>query len=50
VTITEFGLSRIVELHDRDTEVRILVHATAAPFLRQSKPDALVLRLLATTE
>lgn len=50
VRITKFGLSRLVELHDPDTGVRMVLHATAAPFLRQSKPDALVLHLLAATD
>ena len=47
VQISRFGLSRLVHLHDPDAELKMTLHATAAPFLRQSKADAIVLHLLA---
>ncbi|MCD9624509.1 hypothetical protein [Rhabdothermincola salaria] len=50
VQITKFGLSRLVRLHDRDSDVAMTLHGTAAPFLAQSKPDAVVLHLLAASE
>lgn len=45
--VTGFGLSRIVALSDAATGTDVTLHATAAPFRPQSKPDAHVLELLA---
>lgn len=48
VHVSKLGLSRIVRLHDRSSDAKIELHATAAPFLAQSKADKVVLHLLAT--
>jgi hypothetical protein len=45
--VTGSGLSRIVTLSDAATGADVTLHATAAPFRPQSKPDAHVLSLLA---
>lgn len=50
VHISRIGLSKIVQLHDTASGAQIKLHATAAPFLSQSKPDNLVLHLLAAPE
>ena len=50
VQITKFGLSRLVRLHDRTSDVQMTLHATAAPFRPQSKADAVVLHLLSASE
>ncbi|MBM3465467.1 MAG: hypothetical protein FJX76_25525 [Armatimonadetes bacterium] len=46
VTITRFGLSRIVRLRDPASGAEINLHGTAAFFLPRSKPDGIVLHLL----
>ena len=48
VTVRKFGLSRIVTLEEPSTGASFNLHATAAPFLKQAKADAVVLSLLAT--
>jgi hypothetical protein len=48
VTVRKFGLSRIVTLDEPSTGASFNLHATAAPFLKQAKADAVVLALLAT--
>ena len=47
VSVTGFGLSRIVTIAAPDGGRDIRLHATTAPFRLQSKPDAAVLRALA---
>jgi hypothetical protein len=49
VHISRMGLSRIIHLHDTASGAEIKLHATAAPYLPQSKPDKVVLHLLAAT-
>lgn len=46
VKVTGFGLSKIVALKDTASGTGMTLHATAAPFRPQSKPDAHVLGLL----
>ena len=46
VTISKFGLSRIIHLHDTATGLKLSLHASVAPFSAQSKPDKLVMHLL----
>lgn len=50
VHISRMGLSRIIHLHDTTSGGEIKLHATAAPYLSQSKPDKLVLHLLAAPD
>jgi len=47
VSVAGFGLSRIVTIADPGSGRDIRLHASAAPFRPQSKPDAAVLRALA---
>ena len=50
VSVTRFGLTRVLVLEDRESGQRIALHGTAAPFMAKHKPDAVVLHLLAAPE
>lgn len=47
VSVTKMGLSRLVELADRNTGERMRLHGSVAPFSAQSRPDRAVLQMLA---
>ncbi|MFN8039061.1 MAG: hypothetical protein U0Q07_07615 [Acidimicrobiales bacterium] len=48
VHVSKMGLSRILTLHDTTTNEAFALHGSVAPFSAQSKPDKVVLHLLAT--
>ena len=48
VHVSKMGLSRILTLHDTATNESFALHGSVAPFSAQSKPDKVVLHLLAT--
>lgn len=47
VHVSKMGLSRVLTLHDTATNEAFALHGSVAPFSAQSKPDKVVLHLLA---